>query len=85
MRGWGTNLSLTFSPTVNAALTYESYTRINTTPQSGVASGASVSNFWARLNWTMAPRTTLSTQWFRQSVAGTDTTNFYRVQLTYSW
>lgn len=77
MRGWGTNLSMTFSPRLNGAVTYEGYTRLST--------GAAASAWWARLNYTLATRTTLSTQYFRQTVGGADASNFYRIQLTYSW
>ena len=39
----------------------------------------------AIVSYSLAPRTTISFNVFRQTVAGADTFNFYRVQLGYSY
>jgi hypothetical protein len=78
-QGWGVDLTATFSPRLNGGVMYES-------GNTKIAPTVSRTELWVRLNYTLAPRTTLSGQWFRfQSPSGTTVTNFYRLQLGYSW
>jgi hypothetical protein len=89
-RGWGTSLTLTFSPTLSGTLRYETGNVQSAQPATDLspaaAAGASVNEWYASIDYTgLAPRTTLSFRWFRQTVAGADTSNFHQVQLTYSY
>ncbi len=77
-QGWGVDLTATFSPRLNGGIFYQSGSLKST--------GATLTELWARLNYSLAARTTVSLNWFRQQTpSGTDASNFYRVQLTYSW
>jgi hypothetical protein len=94
-RGWGTSLTLTFSPTLSATAQYETGTipgAIHAGAVDGVltlvpaAAGSSLNEWFASIDYTgLAPRTTLSFRYFRQVVAGTTSNSFYRVQMTYSY
>lgn len=77
-QGWGIDLTATFTPRLSGGVMYES----------GTVQSISTSRteLWVRVNYTLAPRTTLSGQYFRfQQPSGTNVTNFWRLQLGYSW
>jgi hypothetical protein len=94
-RGWGTSLTLTFSPTLSATAQYETGTIPGAQHAGAVdtfltlvpaAAGSSLNEWYASIDYTgLAPRTTLSFRYFRQVVAGTTANSFYRVQMTYSY
>jgi hypothetical protein len=94
-RGWGTSLTLTFSPTLSATVQYETGT-IPGAQHSGTidgvktlvpaAAGSSLNEWHASIDYSgLAPRTTLSLRYRRQVVAGTTSHSEYRVQLIYSY
>ncbi len=89
-RGWGLNLGLTLSSRLSADLFYETGNTIGAQAAGdaispAAAAGAAVTEWFAALNYSLASRTTVSFRFFRQTVAGADTDNFYRIQLTYSY
>jgi hypothetical protein len=76
-RAWMGRLNLTFNPTTSAFIHYEGG-NVNTT-------GASFNEWWIRLTHVLSPGMTGYVQWTRQQLAGADTYNFYRAEVSYSW
>lgn len=77
-RGWGLNLGLTLSPRIGADLYYETGNLVS-------VPATSVVEWFAQVRYSLAARTSVSFNYFRQTVAGADPFNFYRIQLTYSY
>ncbi|MDR7435391.1 MAG: S-layer homology domain-containing protein [Armatimonadota bacterium] len=76
-RGWRAEMGLTLTPTVSFNTVYESGNKIST--------GATVANLDVYTTFSLAPNTSLKVQYYRATVGGSDTANFYRLELTYSW
>ena len=77
MDGWGTALSMQFTPKVSGAIWYES---------GNVKLPAATWNEWyAVLNYSLAARTTLAAEYARTQLAGADVDNRYRIELSYSF
>jgi hypothetical protein len=77
MRGWLARLNLTFAPGWTGFVLYEGGTVIST--------GAPYSEWWLRLQHTVAPRTNVYIQYTRGTVGGADYFNFYRAELNTAW
>jgi hypothetical protein len=75
--GWGTALDFKISSNWSGSLSYESGTKN--------VGGAAVTEYYASLDYAVAPKSTLSFRYFKTTVAPTDSNNFYRVQLTTSF
>jgi hypothetical protein len=75
--GWGTALDFKISSNWSGSLSYESGTKN--------VGGAAVTEYYASLDYAVAPKSTLSFRYFKTTVGATDSNNFYRVQLTTSF
>jgi len=89
-QGWAATLGLKFTPDLKGTFTYETgNTLVNGTGYgSGAAvvpSGSQVTEWYATFDYSLAQATTLSARYFRRTVANSDSSNFYRIQLTYSF
>jgi hypothetical protein len=89
MKGYLAKLNMTFSPAWSGSVLYEA----GTTYWSGPVSNA-YSEWWFRLAHTLAPRTTISFNYYLLKGPGINALNayenqefskFYRAELTYSW
>jgi hypothetical protein len=78
LRAWRAELGLQLAPALKFTAVYESGNRITT--------GDAVSTLDVYADWSVATNTTVRLQYARSTFpAGTDTVNWYRLQLTYSW
>jgi hypothetical protein len=78
MQGWMARLNLTFSPRTSAFLLYETG---NTLP----SPGSGFTEWWVRLTHRLTPTTVGYIQWTRATLGASETANFYRAELSYSW
>ncbi len=89
-QGWAATLGLKFTPDLSGTFTYESGTTLVNGTGAGtggvlVPSGSQVTEWYASFDYSLATATTLSARYFRRTVANSDSSNFYRIQLTYSY
>ncbi len=77
-QGWAADLTLKITPALSGEVEYESGNTV-ITPTSAVT------EWYANLTYTLAPRTTIGLNYFSQNVAGAPTVNFYRIELLYSY
>ena len=86
MRGYLVRLNLTFSPRASGYVLYEGGTVQST--------GTNYSEWWIRFAYSVAPRTTVTLNYFKGNNGGVggigaaptfDYFNFYRAELLYSW
>jgi hypothetical protein len=75
--GYGAALDLKFSPTLAGSFEYESGNQ--------KVGNATVTEYYASLDYTLAANTTLSFRYFNTILGAAQTLNFYRVQMTYSY
>lgn len=89
-QGWAATLGLKFTPDLSGTFTYESGNTLVASNGTGVGggpvpAGATVQEYYASFDYSLATRTTLSLRYLRRTVGGADSANAYRVQLTYSY
>ncbi len=96
-QGWSVLVNLKFTPDLAGTLQYESGNTINsnagqlpTASNLAAPAGATTYEWYADLSYTLAPRLVLHGRWFYQQYSYTgagsgDYTNFYRIQLDYSY
>ncbi len=75
--GYGAALDLKFSPSLSGTISYEQGDQ--------KVGGADVVEYYASIAYALAANTSVSLNYFKTQLAGVDTLDFYRVQLTYSY
>jgi len=76
--GWGAALDMKIGSGWSGSFSYESGNQ-------KVTPALAVQEYYASLAYALTPQTTVSFNYFKSSVGGVDSTNFYRVQLNYSF
>ena len=76
--GWGAALDMKIGSGWSGSFSYESGNQ-------KVTPALAVQEYYASLAYALAPQTTVSFNYFKSSVGGVDSNNFYRVQLNYSF
>ncbi len=86
--GWAVDLKLKFTPDLSGEVEYESG-NCNFVASNCPTAGASLNEWSAFVDYNLATRTVLQARWFQRTVGGVSTafgtTNFYRIQLSYSY